>query len=80
MGTQTISEKAKQMTHWLDNQNETLSWNLRSVADAEKLYDYWTTGDAANALPEFCDDDRDCEGVDLAAHRIKALGYDPLNA
>lgn len=77
MATETISTKAKNITYWLDNQNETLSWNLRSVADAEKLYDYWTLNPSGD-LPEFCDDDRDCEDVDLAAHRINALGYDPL--
>lgn len=77
MAIETVSEKAKRIVEWLDFQNESLSFGLRSVADAEKLYDHWQANSAV--LPEFadCRDDED-EQIVSAARRA-ALGYDPLD-
>lgn len=60
---------------WLGNQHEDLSFGLKSAFDALRLYQFWTE---RSALPEFCDEDTDDDGNDLAALRIEALGYDPI--
>jgi hypothetical protein len=72
-------EKAVAIADWLGWQDEDMAAGLRSVADAEKLYDYWQA--RPDALPEMADEDAcDDDGKDLniAAHRVAALGYDPL--
>ena len=71
-----VAKKLELITDWLNWQHVALTDGLRSVADAEKLYDYWQkTPD----LPEFAD----CEGDDLDVdtthqHHINAIGYSPL--
>lgn len=66
----STGEKALLVHQWLAYQHEDLSFGLRSLADAERLYDHFMAPE--NNLPEFAD-----EG-DLAAVRIAVLGYDPL--
>ena len=71
-------EKAEAISQWLGWQHEDLSFGLRSLADAEKLYDYWKKQSGVG-LPELADEESDYEdGPDVAAHRVLALGYDPL--
>lgn len=75
-----VAEKMRDIVEWLDWQDESLSFGLRSVEDAVKLYDYWQKH---SFLPEMADGEfhYDCHGdplVPLAQHRIAALGYDPL--
>lgn len=67
-------EKAAAIADWLGYHNEDIAYGLRSVADAEKLYDYWQ---AHPELPEMCDEDGD-DGEPMKPHRIKAIGYDPM--
>ena len=73
---QNIREKSQAVATWLGYHHENIAYGLRSMADAEKLYDYWQA--RPNVLPEFCDDDADDMAVDVRQHRIAALGYDPL--
>lgn len=61
---------------WLGDQDENLSAGLRSALDGLRLYEYWQA--RASVLPEYCDEPADDECVDVAAHRVAALGYDPL--
>lgn len=68
-------DKMRAIAEWLGWQEENLSYGLRSIADAEKLYDYWQ---ANPDLPEMADVLFDDDGDEVAPHRIKALGYDPL--
>jgi hypothetical protein len=70
-------EKMELIADWLGYQHEDLSFGLRSVGDAEKLYDHWQAH--ADELPEYADMDVDDGGVDIAARRRVVLGYDPLN-
>lgn len=72
-----VQAKAALIVQWLDYQFDRLSFGLRSVADAERLYDYWQAH--GDTLPEYADR-YDEDGGDLAPHRIAALGYDPLAA
>ncbi len=74
-------EKLAAIATWLGWQNEDLSCGLRSVSDAEKLYDYWAAH--GEILPEFCDynsDDLEILEINIRQHRIAAVGYDPLNS
>lgn len=71
-----MREKTEAIAHWLGYHHEDIAYGLRSVADAEKLYDYWQA--RADVLPEFSDDNADDAAVDVRQHRIAALGYDPL--
>ena len=73
---QNIREKTEAIAVWLGYHHEDIAYGLRSVADAERLYDYWQA--RGDLLPEFCDDDGDDPAVDVRQHRIAALGYDPL--
>ncbi|MBC8737025.1 hypothetical protein F6X40_09410 [Paraburkholderia sp. UCT31] len=68
-------EQLEQAAAWLGNQNEDLSFGIKSPQDGLKLYAYWN---AHPELPEFCDEGADEENVDVAEHRFMALGYDPL--
>lgn len=76
MNTINAREKAAAIADWLGWQDEDMAAGLRSVADAEKLYDYWQA--RADTLPEMADEETDDEGNELAPHRIAAVGYDPL--
>ena len=71
-----IAERMREIFAWLDWQHEALSYGLRTIADAEKLYDYWhKTPD----LPEFADCGDDDFDVDtIHQHHINAIGYSPL--
>lgn len=71
-----IAEKMRAIISWLDWQHVSLSDGLRSVADAEKLYDYWQENPQ---LPEFADTVTDDNEQPIAPHRIKAIGYDPMD-
>lgn len=73
---QNMREKTEAIAEWLGYHNEDIAYGLRSVADAERLYDYWVV--RGDLLPEFCDSDSDDLEVDVRQHRIAALGYDPL--
>ena len=68
-------EKMTFIVEWLGWQNESMSYGLKSVRDAEMLYDYWQAHDD---LPEMADGYDDDNGNLLAPRRIKAIGYDPL--
>lgn len=68
-------EKMAAIEHWLGWMDESLSFGLKSIADAEKLYDYWQSNPD---LPEMADEWEDDEGNDIAVHRVAAIGYDPL--
>lgn len=71
-----MREKTVAIAEWLGWHHEDIAYGLRSVADAETLYDYWAT--RSDQLPEFCDIDADDIMVDVRQHRIAALEYDPL--
>lgn len=72
-----VTEKLSAIYHWLNFQRESLSFGLKSIADAEKLYDYWMANDK---LPEYCDaDSDDMTYEEVAEYRVIALGYDPMN-
>jgi len=73
-----IREKLGTIENWMGYHHENLAYGLRSVVDAEKLYDYWQA--RGDLLPEFCDAESDDPDVDVAQHRIAAIGYDPLAA
>jgi hypothetical protein len=75
MNTLNTREKIAAVADWLGWQEETLSYGLRCVEDAFKLYDYWQSNED---LPEMADEDYDDEDVDLTLHRIAAVGYDPM--
>lgn len=81
-----ISNKLKLIKNWLDFQHYDLTAGIKSVSDAEKLYDYFRTH------PELCDGcdyqmrqewedevmSEDPKAKPLAWHVKKAIGYDPL--
>lgn len=67
-----IAERMSDITAWLESQDETLSFGLRSIVDAEKLYDYFTSDES----PERYADGSDKKVRDA---RIGVLGYDPIN-
>lgn len=71
-----MREKTEAIAEWLGYHHEDIAYGLRSVADAERLYDYWAA--RGDLLPEFCDNEADDITVDVRQHRIAALGYDPL--
>lgn len=71
-----VRENMELISNWLGWQSEDLSDGLKSIADAEKLYNYWFF--ERDDLPEMADDCYDDEGRLLAMFRVKALGYDPL--
>ena len=73
---ENMREKTAAIAEWLGWHHEDIAYGLRSVADAEKLYDYWQA--RGDLLPEFCDGEADDPAVDVRQHRIAALGYDPL--
>jgi hypothetical protein len=60
---------------WLGWQDEDMSMGLKTAADGLKLWAYWQA--RPDTLPEMADED--AEGVNVAAARRKALGYDPLS-
>lgn len=64
------------VAEWLGYQEEQLSYGLRSPEDALKLHAYWEA--RPDTLPEMADEDFDDEGEDICAHRIAAVGYDPM--
>lgn len=66
-----VSESLHATACWLDNQDETLTFGLKSAQDALKLHAHW---EANQALTEYADDAE----ADNAVHRIEALGYDPI--
>jgi hypothetical protein len=76
MNSRSVSEKAHQIAAWLDGQHASLSFGLKTVADAEKLYDYWQGH--LETVPQRADQESAIEGTDVGAHRIRAIGYDPL--
>lgn len=59
---------------WLGDMDEDLSFRLRSAEDGLKLWRYWQARPAD--LPEMADEE--CDGYDVAAARVAAVGYDPL--
>lgn len=77
-------EKLIAIADWLGWQDENLSFGLRSVADAERLYDHWQAH--AAELPEMTDEawfspsGEEVDRIDIAARRRVVLGYDPLNS
>lgn len=70
-------EKLKAVEYWLGDQDESLSYGLKSPEDAIKLYDYWDV--RRNDLPEYADIREDDEGRFMSIFRKDALGYDPLD-
>ncbi len=65
-------EKAATISDWLGWQHEDLSYGLKSVADAEKLYDHMQAHQTGNGwLPECADEWYE---DDL----LLALGYNPI--
>ncbi len=68
------------ISDWLGNQNEALSDGFRCMEDAVKLYDYWVKQQLIPFnVPEFADEEIDeLPKGSIRKHRIKALGYDPL--
>lgn len=68
-------EQLKSVENWLGWQSENLSAGLQSPEDALKLYRGWLND---SELPEMADDSTDDDGKDLAAVRVRILGYDPL--
>jgi len=74
--SENMREKVVAIAEWLGYHHEDIAYGLRSVADAEKLYDYWQA--RGDLLPEFCDCETDDPAVDVRQRRIAALGYDPL--
>jgi hypothetical protein len=66
-----IAERMSDITAWLESQDENLSFGLRSIVDAEKLYDYFTSDESP---------DRYADGSDEKVRdaRVGVLGYDPL--
>lgn len=70
-----VREQLEKCVHWLQCQNESLSFGIRTTSDALKLHSEWT---ANKSLPEFCDADYDDDGTDLGLMRKKILGYDPF--
>ena len=70
-------EKMAAVAHWLGWQDEDMSYGLKSISDAEKLYDYWDV--RGDDLPEMADTVYDDEGCLMALFRLDALGYDPLD-
>lgn len=73
--TRNAREILLAVAEWLAWQDENLSFGLRSPEHGIKLWRYWQARPAE--LPEMADEQ--CEGVNVAAHRRKALGYDPLS-
>ena len=71
-------EKTEAIAHWLGYHHENIAYGLRSVADAEKLYDYWQQ--RGDLLPEYCDEECDDPNIDVRQHRIAAIGYDPMQS
>lgn len=67
-----IAERMSDITAWLESQDENLSFGLRSIVDAEKLYDYFTSDESPDRYADGSD-----EKVRIA--RINVLGYDPIN-
>lgn len=71
-------EKMALVLEWLNYQDEQLSFGLRSMADAEKLYDFWQVH--SDNLPEMADEpyypNSDIDVVRPA--RMCCLGYDPM--
>jgi hypothetical protein len=72
-----ILDKLERMAEWYRWNDAALWRGLRSVFDAERLYDYWH--EQHPALPHLADGHA-CgyRNVDCAAHRVEALGYDPM--
>lgn len=73
---QNMREKTLAIAEWLGWHHEDIAYGPRSVADAEKLYDYWAA--RGDVLPEFSDNEDYDPAVDVRQHRIAARGYDPL--
>lgn len=74
MDQRNAREQLAAAAEWLGWQDENLSMGLKSAADGLKLWAYWQ---AHPELPEMADED--CDDVNVAAVRRKALGYDPLS-
>ncbi|UYL84929.1 hypothetical protein pEaSNUABM55_00156 [Erwinia phage pEa_SNUABM_55] len=70
-------EKLKAVENWLGDQEESMSYGLKTPEDALKLYDYWDV--RRDNLPEFADIRVDDEGRFMSIFRKDALGYDPLD-
>lgn len=68
-------EQLAAAAEWLGWQDEYLSSGLKSADDALKLWRFWQ---ARPYGPEMADEE--CDGFDVAALRVEALGYDPLGA
>lgn len=68
----SIAGKLECISGWLDRMDEGLSFGLKSVVDAEKLYDHFANHETMDryAVEENSDE--------MSAERIKVLGYDPL--
>lgn len=80
MAIMASSHSKDQARQWLSWQSTRLSAGLSSEDDAERLFSYWKT---TKGLPEFADTDEWVDEdsgirIDLAKHRMRALGYDPL--
>ncbi len=59
-------DKLERIVSWLRHTHESISYGLRSIADAEKLYDYSQTR-AADEYPDEWP----------TAELIRVLGYNP---
>jgi hypothetical protein len=67
-----IQEKFQSIATWLEAQDDTLSYGIRSASDAVKLYDHFVT---AKKLPSrYADTDEPL----VVKARIQTLGYDPM--
>jgi hypothetical protein len=73
--TRNAREQLAAAADWLGWQDENMSMGLKSPADGLKLWQHWQKHQ--ERLPEMADED--CDGADVRAERIKAIGYDPLS-
>jgi hypothetical protein len=70
--TKPRTDKSKRLLiayNWLCQQDDSISFGLRSTEDGLKLFGHFMGNPR---LPEFCDTD------DMAHERVKCLGYDPM--
>ena len=70
-----VAERMREILTWLGHQEIALTDGLRSISDAEKLYDYWKT---APGLTVFADSHTGMDTATPHQHHINAIGYSPL--
>lgn len=70
-----VIEQALDLIEWLRKQDERILTGLRTVGDAEELYNHWQE----HLLDLDCSS-TSCDGLGfpMSTHRTYALGYDPL--